>query len=150
MVDAAGTGIEGLPATAAAGKLGRCGVTTRGASQTRLIVAGALIWTSVSTGALCLLLGWSLMLSWYASVSVLTFACYGIDKWRASHGGWRVPEALLHSWALIGGFVGAWLGRWLFNHKTRKVGFTVVLLIATIIHLVVLARVLAASGRVPV
>ncbi|TAE30904.1 MAG: DUF1294 domain-containing protein [Candidatus Kapaibacterium sp.] len=73
---------------------------------------------------------------WLTTTSFITFALYGMDKFQARHGHQRVPERTLHLCALVGGFVGAWLGRLAFRHKTQKPIFTVVLLVATALHLV--------------
>ncbi len=73
------------------------------------------------------------LLAWMAGWSVPAFAMYGIDKRQAGSGGWRVPEIVLHGLALVGGVVGAWIGREVFHHKTRKAVFSVVLAIASIL-----------------
>jgi uncharacterized membrane protein YsdA (DUF1294 family) len=85
-----------------------------------------------ATFVLLWLLGLSPLLAWIAGWSLPAFAMYGIDKRQSGRGGWRVPEALLHGLALIGGFIGAWAGRSVFRHKTRKTEFTVVLVVATV------------------
>ena len=77
-------------------------------------------------------LGLSPFLAWIAGWTLPAFAMYGIDKRQAQQGGWRVPEAVLHGLALIGGVIGAWAGRAVFRHKTQKPVFTVVLVIASI------------------
>jgi uncharacterized membrane protein YsdA (DUF1294 family) len=51
-------------------------------------------------------------------LNVLTFFVYGIDKWKAKHGSWRIPEATLILLALIGGSIGAWFGMKIWHHKT--------------------------------
>jgi uncharacterized membrane protein YsdA (DUF1294 family) len=84
---------------------------------------------------LVLLTDWPLFLIWILSVSVITFLMYGYDKSQAQQGGWRVPEIVLHGLALAGGFLGGWLGRAVFRHKTRKPVFTVVLAISTVLYL---------------
>lgn len=71
--------------------------------------------------------GWLIYLAVVAVMSVVTFAIYGWDKWRARRGGWRVKEATLQLLALLGGWPGAMAGRRLFSHKTRKRSFTLVL-----------------------
>lgn len=76
-------------------------------------------------------IGW--VPSWLIGLGATTFAVYGWDKRRARSGGWRVPEAVLHTLALAGGVVGGWAGRLVFRHKTRKPAFTVVLTVATVI-----------------
>lgn len=73
-------------------------------------------------------------LLWLATSSIITFALYGFDKRQAQHSNQRVPERTLHLCALLGGFLGGWLGRLLFRHKTQKPVFAVVLMIATVIH----------------
>lgn len=52
--------------------------------------------------------------------NVITFAIYGIDKWKAQHNRWRVPESALILLAIIGGSLGALLAMRLFHHKTKK------------------------------
>lgn len=47
------------------------------------------------------------------------------DKFRAQKKLWRIPEATLMLFALLGGSVGALLGMYTFHHKTRKVKFFV-------------------------
>lgn len=48
------------------------------------------------------------------------FLLYGFDKFQAKRNGFRVPEIVLLGLALVGGALGATIGRSLFNHKTRK------------------------------
>ncbi|MBN1190295.1 MAG: DUF1294 domain-containing protein [Dehalococcoidales bacterium] len=72
---------------------------------------------------------------WLAAASVITFLLYGFDKNRARAGGRRVPEAVLHWLALLGGFPGGWAGRSVFRHKTQKGFFVFVLAVSTLIHL---------------
>ena len=65
-----------------------------------------------------------MMLIYYLlAVNVLTFIVYGVDKWKACRGRWRVPEATLMGLAALGGSVGAWLAMQLFRHKTQKKKF---------------------------
>lgn len=65
-----------------------------------------------------------MMLIYYLlAVNVLTFIVYGVDKWKARSGRWRVPEATLIGLAALGGSVGAWLAMQLFHHKTQKKRF---------------------------
>lgn len=82
---------------------------------------------------LWLALGWPVLLAWLVGWSPPAFAAYGVDKWQATHGGWRIPEVVLHGLALVGGVAGAWAGRIAFRHKTRVPSFLVILLLATVI-----------------
>ena len=57
------------------------------------------------------------------ALNFLAFAAFGIDKWKAETGRWRTSESTLLLLALLGGTPGAYLGRRLFRHKTRKQPF---------------------------
>lgn len=57
-------------------------------------------------------------------INVLTFLLYGIDKWKAQKGKWRIPEETLIWLAIVGGIIGAILGMYLFRHKTKHRKFT--------------------------
>lgn len=58
------------------------------------------------------------------AVNFLAFAAFGIDKARAENGRRRTAETDLLMLALIGGTAGAYAGRYLFRHKTRKQPFS--------------------------
>lgn len=66
-------------------------------------------------------------------INVITLMMYGIDKWKAKHSKWRIPEATLLIMAAVGGSIGAWTGIKLFHHKTLhkkfKYGVTAIFLI---------------------
>ena len=64
-----------------------------------------------------------LILIYLAAITVVTFIVYGIDKWKAQHKRWRIPESVLLGLAVIGGSVGAWLGMQVCHHKTRHKKF---------------------------
>ena len=51
-------------------------------------------------------------------INILTFLVYGIDKWKARNGKWRISEATLLLLAVIGGSVGAWACMSVWHHKT--------------------------------
>lgn len=57
-------------------------------------------------------------------VNFLAFAAFGIDKALAEAGERRIPEATLLNLAFFGGTLGAYAGRSLFRHKTRKQPFS--------------------------
>ena len=57
-----------------------------------------------------------------ATLNVVAFVLYGVDKRRAMTGGWRIPERTLLVWA-VPGAVGALLGMHVFRHKTLKPKF---------------------------
>lgn len=70
--------------------------------------------------------------------NVVTFIAYGIDKYKAKKGKWRISEAtLLLMLAVVGGSVGAWLGMKAWHHKTRhrkfRYGVPVILLLQIVV-----------------
>jgi uncharacterized membrane protein YsdA (DUF1294 family) len=56
-------------------------------------------------------------------LNAITFFVYGIDKWKAKKGEWRISEATLLILAIIGGSIGAWLGIKVWHHKTMHKKF---------------------------
>lgn len=57
------------------------------------------------------------------ALNATAFVSFGIDKWKARTGRWRISEGTLLQLALLGGTPGAYLGRRVFRHKTRKQPF---------------------------
>ena len=56
-------------------------------------------------------------------VNIVSFILYGIDKYKAKRGKWRISEATLLLMAVIGGSIGAWVGMRLWHHKTMHKKF---------------------------
>ena len=75
------------------------------------------------------------------AVNALTFLLYGIDKYKAKKGRWRISEATLLTMAAIGGSIGAWAGMRTWHHKTMhkkfKYGIPVIIImqIALVVYL---------------
>ena len=65
-------------------------------------------------------------------INIVTFLVYGIDKWKAKQGSWRISEATLLILAVIGGCIGVLLGMKVWRHKTQhkkfKYGLPLILL----------------------
>ncbi len=57
------------------------------------------------------------------AMSLVAYAVYAIDKFKAQNNLWRVPEAILHLLALMGGWPGAMLAQHQLRHKLRKPEF---------------------------
>ncbi len=74
----------------------------------------------------------NVLLYYLIAVNTLTFVVYGIDKWKAKQGSWRISEATLLTLAVIGGSIGALLGMKIWHHKTMhkkfKYGLPLILL----------------------
>ena len=67
------------------------------------------------------------------AVNIVTFLLYGIDKYKAKKGKWRISEATMLTMAAIGGSIGAWAGMRLWHHKTMhkkfKYGIPVIIIL---------------------
>ena len=63
------------------------------------------------------------ILIYLATLNVLTFVLYGIDKYKARHDRWRISETTLLGLAVLGGAIGAWLGIRIWHHKTQHAIF---------------------------
>lgn len=59
-----------------------------------------------------------------AAINFAAFAAFGIDKALAENRARRISEAALLQLAFFGGIGGAYAGRALFRHKTRKQPFS--------------------------
>ena len=71
------------------------------------------------------------------AVNILAFVLIGIDKQKACHNLWRIPEKTLLLSALIGGSAGAILGMQFFHHKTRKPKFAIGVPVILVVEIVV-------------
>ena len=65
----------------------------------------------------------NIILYYLLAVNIATFFLYGIDKYKAKKGQWRISEATLLLMAVIGGSIGAWAGMRLWHHKTMHKKF---------------------------
>ena len=80
-----------------------------------------------------------LILIYTAVMSLIAFAAFGIDKYKAKTNRWRISEKTLFLLALLGGGVGAYLGMKVFHHKTRHKQFAIGLPLIMIVQLGLIA-----------
>ena len=75
----------------------------------------------------------NIILYYLLAVNIATFFLYGIDKYKARKGRWRISEATLLMMAVIGGSIGAWSGMRLWHHKTMhkifKYGIPIIIIL---------------------
>lgn len=62
----------------------------------------------------------SVLVIYLLLINIITFFVYGIDKRKAQRNRFRIKEATLLTFALVGGSIGALLGMYIFRHKTKK------------------------------
>ncbi len=76
------------------------------------------------------------LFDWYIIlINTAAFAAMGVDKWRALNHRWRIRERRLFLLAVLGGSAGAFVGMWLFRHKTRHWYFVVGMTFILIAHI---------------
>ena len=80
----------------------------------------AFVWNPVSFFA-----GKRWFLAWLAFINLLTFAMFGLDKFRAIRQKSRIRITTLLTLSFCGGSIGGILGMILFRHKIRKSYFAV-------------------------
>ena len=83
------------------------------------------------------------------ALNLVTFAMFGIDKAKAETGAWRVAESTLLMLALLGGTLGAYAGRALFRHKTRKQPFGANLLAIAVLQVLALGALIGVAAGWP-
>ena len=88
------------------------------------------------------------LLIWLAFANVLSLLLFGLDKSRAKHRQWRIPEAILFLPALLGGSFGAVIGMDLFRHKTRYKRFHRGLPILFFVHVILCLYILNKGGLI--
>jgi uncharacterized membrane protein YsdA (DUF1294 family) len=82
-----------------------------------------------------------LLVAWLVAVNLTTFAYYAYDKLKAQAvpQGARVPEAVLHGLAALGGSPGAYLGMAVLRHKTIKAAFRFVFWFTVVLQVLLIA-----------
>ncbi len=55
----------------------------------------------------------------FGAISLITFILYAVDKRRAIQKKWRIPEATLIGFSLLGGAVGGYWAMLIARHKTK-------------------------------
>ena len=80
-----------------------------------------------------------LLLIYVAVMSLIAFAAFGLDKYKAKTDKWRTPEKTLFLLAIIGGGIGAFLGMQIFRHKTKHQQFVIGIPLIMIVQLALIA-----------
>jgi uncharacterized membrane protein YsdA (DUF1294 family) len=63
----------------------------------------------------------------------------GVDKYKAKNRLWRIKEATLFMYAIIGGSVGSILGMYVFHHKTKHTKFVVGMPLGLVAQILIVA-----------
>ena len=65
-----------------------------------------------------------------------------IDKSKARHHAWRIPEKSLFGVSLLGGSLGTWAGMYIFRHKTKHWYFVIGMPAIFVLHVLLLMFIL--------
>ena len=68
--------------------------------------------------------------------NLVLFSMYGIDKFKARHHKWRISEFMLIAPSYIFASFGAMLGMIVFNHKTSKAKFRILVPLAFVFNVI--------------
>lgn len=72
-------------------------------------------------------------------INLVSFMMFGIDKYKARRGQWRISEATLLAVAAIGGSIGVWMGMKVWHHKTLHSKFRYGVPIMLLAHIALMA-----------
>jgi len=70
--------------------------------------------------------------------NIITASLYGIDKHNARKKKWRISEKYLILVAFLFGNIGAMIGMIIFNHKTSKAKFRIMIPASFVLNVVVI------------
>lgn len=65
----------------------------------------------------------NIILIYLLAINLISFALFGIDKWRAKNKKWRISESILLLSSLLGGATGSLIAMVVFKHKLSKKKF---------------------------
>ena len=78
------------------------------------------------------------ILAYVVLMSLIAFAAFGLDKYKAKSNRWRIRERTLFLFALLGGGIGAFLGMKVFHHKTLHKQFAIGIPAIMIVQLLII------------
>ncbi len=77
------------------------------------------------------------ILIYILGMNIVTFFLMWYDKHEAKTGQWRVSEATLFWFTILGGSIGGNIGMYAFHHKTKKwyfkIGFPLILVLQIVL-----------------
>ena len=71
-------------------------------------------------------------------VNLLAFVLFGVDKYKAKRGQWRISEWRLMLLSLFGGGAGALCGMYVWRHKSQHKLFVIGVPLLVILHFALL------------
>lgn len=77
-----------------------------------------------------------LIIIWYALIGMVSYLTYYRDKQAALHDRWRIPERRLHTYDVLGGWIGASFAQRLLDHKASKSSFRTLFYLSIFMHII--------------
>lgn len=75
------------------------------------------------------------ILIYFASINLISFILFFLDKQKAKRDRWRIQEKTLHTASFLGGVFGSIAAMLLFHHKTKKPGFVAITFVALLFNI---------------
>ncbi|MCC8072814.1 MAG: DUF1294 domain-containing protein [Clostridiales bacterium] len=82
------------------------------------------------------------IIAYFAVINCLTVFLTCIDKYKAKHNQWRIPEHTLITFGILGGTLAEYITMRIIRHKTRHKKFMVGLPIIFVLQIIVLTVIL--------
>lgn len=81
-----------------------------------------------------------------ATINLLTYLAYALDKKAARNATWRTPELRLHLFDLMGGWPAGLFAQMRLRHKTEKSSFQTMYKITVLLHLAAVCWLFSSYG----
>ena len=83
-----------------------------------------------------------LLIAYLLIMNIAGVFIMAIDKSKARHHAWRIPEKSLFGVSLLGGSLGTWAGMYIFRHKTKHWYFVIGMPVIFVLHVLLLMFIL--------
>ena len=83
-----------------------------------------------------------LLIAYLLIMNIAGIIIMAIDKSKARHHAWRIPEKSLFGVSLLGGSLGTWAGMYIFRHKTKHWYFVIGMPVIFVLHVLLLMFIL--------
>ncbi len=90
-----------------------------------------------------------LIVTYAVLINLITFVAYGLDKYKAKAGSWRIPEKTLLLLTAVGGSMGALLGMKVFHHKTMHKKFYIGVPLILVLQLLLIGWIVLRLSATP-
>ena len=83
-----------------------------------------------------------LLIAYLLIMNIAGIIIMAVDKSKARHHAWRIPEKSLFLVSLLGGSLGTWAGMYIFRHKTKHWYFVIGMPAICVLHVLLLMFIL--------